>query len=228
MAHYAPYTLKPGMTPWQIVLGYFIAAGVVAVILLVRKRDKLTALDLVYSAIGGALVAVADHVVGDLIFLPSPIFPIVNPPVWFRILAFFLTIGLVRKVGSGMFTMAVFDLVGDLLHFDFAGEPLWLVEDVLTYGLFADLTIFLTRNKIFGIGSSRFNFLLAVAEGALLGFVFSFVHPFFTYGFIAPFVFGFAPNDARVIYLLLTYIPGDIVIGVVSAILANRVSRVVL
>ncbi|TRM89591.1 hypothetical protein DMP16_10950, partial [Sulfolobus sp. B1] len=86
----------------------------------------------VYAAIGGAVVAVADHVIGDIIYLPSPIYPIVNPPVWLRIVAFFVTVGLIRKIGSGMFAMGIYDITSDLLHFGFGGEPLWLIEDILT------------------------------------------------------------------------------------------------
>ncbi|WPX07044.1 hypothetical protein SOJ17_000789 [Metallosphaera sedula DSM 5348] len=53
------------------------------------------------------------------------------------------------------------------------------------------------------------------------------MHPFFTYGFLAPEIFGFVPDQARVFYLFITYIPGDVFIGAVSALLAGRVSRVV-
>ncbi|BBL46869.1 hypothetical protein [Metallosphaera sedula] len=218
-------SLEPGVTPLPIVLGYFLVALVVAIVILRKSRPRFSPVDIAVIGVGGAMTAVADHVLGDTIFLPSGIYPIVNPPVWFRILVFFLTIGVVRKVGSGMATMAVFDIIGDLLHFGFTGEPLWLIEDVLTYGLMADVVIFLTRGKIFGRGAKGVS--LALFEGGVLGLAFSFVHPFFTYGFLAPEIFGFVPDQARVFYLFITYIPGDVFIGAVSALLAGRVSRVV-
>ncbi len=227
MKSYGAYTLKPGMTPWEVVVAYFIIASIIAAIIIKKSNERMTTIDFVYAAIGGAVVAVADHIVGDLIYLPSPIYPIINPPVWLRIVAFFVTVGLIRKVGSGMFAMGIFDITGDLIHFGFGGEPLWLIEDVLTYGLMADITIFLTNRKIFGIGAGKLSALLAILEGAILGFFFSFVHPFFTYGFFAPFIFGFAPNAQRILYLFVTYVPGDIIIGTISALFANRVAKVV-
>ncbi|BFH73904.1 hypothetical protein SJAV_18480 [Sulfurisphaera javensis] len=221
------FSLKPGTTPLPIVLAYFIIAVVVAVFLFKKAKPKFNAIDLAIIGVGGALVAVADHIIGDAIFLPSGIYPIINPPVWFRIFVFFITVGVVRKVGSGMMSMAVYDIVSDLIHFGFTGEPFWLIEDVFTYGLMADIVIFLTHGKIFGIREEKDPILLAILEGGALGFFFSFIHPFFTYGFIAPMVFGFIPDQARVMYLFITYIPGDIVIGAISAIVANRVAKVV-
>ncbi|MEM1629951.1 MAG: hypothetical protein QXE39_04540, partial [Saccharolobus sp.] len=167
------------------------------------------------------------HIIGDAIFLPSGIYPIINPPVWFRIFVFFITVGVVRKVGSGMTTMAVYDIVSDLIHFGFTGEPLWLLEDILTYGAIVDIAIFITRGKIFGIGEKRDQLLLAILEGGIIGFAFSFIHPFFTYGFFAPLIFGFIPNQARIMYLFITYIPGTTFVGAISAIIANRVSKVI-
>lgn len=140
---------------------------------------------------------------------------------------FIIVIGVVRKVGAGMLAMGVFDITGDLIHFSFTGEPLWLIEDVLTYGIMADVVIYLTQGRIFGIGEKKLQALLAIFEGGILGIVFSFVHPFFTYGFIAPIVFGFVPDQARIFFLLISYIPGDIVIGAISALAANRVAKVV-
>lgn len=205
---------------------YFVVAAVLAFFVMRKGKTKLNAIDWAIIGVGGALIAIADHVVGDAIFLPSGIYPIVNPPVWFRIFVFFIVAAVVRKVGVGMASMAVYDIVSDLIHFSFAGEPLWIIEDVLTYGLMIDVAVLLTKGKLFGIGVKSFA-LFAIAEGMILGFLFSFVHPFFTYGFIAPIVFGFVPNHERVMYLLLTYIPGDVFIGAVSAIVANRVAKVI-
>lgn len=221
------FSLKPGTTPLPVIIAYFIFAVVVAFIILRKSKPKFNAIDFAIIGVGGALVAVADHIIGDAIFLPSGIYPIVNPPVWFRIFVFFITIGIIRKVGSGMITMGVYDIVSDLLHFGFAGEPLWLIEDIFTYGLMADIMIFLTHGKLFGYKEKKDQILLAVLEGGSLGFFFSFVHPFFTYGFIAPLVFGFIPDQARITYLFITYIPGDIIIGAISAVVANRVSKVI-
>jgi len=197
------FSLKPGMTPLPIVVGYFIIAVVLAFLIIKKSKDRMKLMDYVIAGIGGAITSFADHILGDAIYLPAPIYPLINPPIWFRILVFFLTIGVIRKVGSGMLAMAVFDIVGDLIKFGFAGEPLWLIEDVFTYGLMADLAIYLTKGKIFGIGEKKHQTLYAIFEGGILGFAFSFVRPFFTYGFIAPLLFGFVPSQARMMFILI-------------------------
>jgi hypothetical protein len=104
---------------------------------------------------------------------------------------------LVRKVGSGIAVFTVYDLISDFLHLGFRGEPLWLIENTLTYGLFMDVVIFITKGNLFGVlyDVKYKQNLSAIVEGVVMqGFAFSFVYPFFTYGFMAPLVFGFTPN----------------------------------
>jgi hypothetical protein len=123
----------------------------------------------------------------------------------------------------------VYDLISDFLHLGFREEPLWLIEDALTYGLFMDVVIFITKGNFFGVlydDKCKQN-LSAIVEGLLLGFAFSFVHSFFTFGFMAPLVFGFIHNQEGVLYLFVTYMAGDAVISTIAGLLALRVSRVV-
>jgi hypothetical protein len=56
------------MTPLPIVLGYFIVATVIAVLIIWKAKPKFSTIDLVYIGIEGAFVAVADHIFGDMIF----------------------------------------------------------------------------------------------------------------------------------------------------------------
>jgi len=92
-----------------------------------------------------------------------------------------------------------------------------------------DVVIFITKGNLFGVlyDDKYKQNLSAIVEGLLLGFAFSFVHPFFTYGLIAPLVFGFTPNHERVLHLFVTYMVGDTVISTIAGLLALRVSRVV-
>ncbi len=191
-----------------------------------KGLKKFTTLDYVYIGIGGALTAAADHLIGDAIFLPSGIYPWINPPVFFRIIVAFVIVGIVRKFGAGMMTMGVFDIVGDLIHFSFSGEPLWFFEDVLTYGLMADIAILLTKGKLFMAGNGIMK-IAPLLEGAVLGFFWSFPHPFFTYGFIAPLLYGFVPNQARVMYLFVSYAVGNTIIGAFAGGLSNRVIKII-
>lgn len=145
-------------------------------------------------------------------------------PFWFRIITSFIVIAL---VGSGMAVFTTYDLISDIIHFGFKGE--WLIEDALTYGLFMDVAIFLTKGNLFGVLESDVSrqSLKAIVEGILLGFAFSFVHPFFTYGFIAPLTFGFIPSQERVLYLFITYMASSSIISPIASLLALRVSRVI-
>jgi hypothetical protein len=93
-----------------------------------------------------------------------------------------------------------------------------------------DVVIFITKGNLFGVlyDDKYKQNLSAIVEGVvLLGFAFSFVLLFFTFGFMAPLVFGFTPNQERVLYLFVTYMAGDAVISTVAGLLALRVSRVV-
>lgn len=214
-----------GPGEYAAALAYLAAAAAIAVFIIWRSRDRMRLMDYAIIGVGGALISIADHVIGDAIYVPSPIYPFINPSLWFRFFVFIIVIGAVRKVGSGMLSMAVFDIVGDLLHFGFSGEPLWLIEDVLTYGFMADVLIFLTKDRLFGIGAGRYQAPLAVAEGAALGFAMSLVHPLFTYGFFAPIIKGFYPNANYIRFMVVSYIPGGAFISALAAIAANRVSK---
>jgi len=78
---------------------------------------------------------------------------------------------------------AVYDLISDFLNPGFRGEPLWPIENAFTYGLFRDVAIFITKGNSFGVlyDDKYKQYLSAIVEGVvLLGFAFSFVHPFFT------------------------------------------------
>ncbi len=208
-------------------LFYFVISAVLAFLLIKKSKPNFSTLDLIYIGIGGAIAAIGDHFIGDLIYLPQGIYPVVNPPVWFRMFLLFVTIALVRKVGSGMMAAAVFDIIGDLLHFGFKGEPLWLIEDILTYGLFLDIGIYISKGKIFGIGVEKGGLFISLIEGGILGLAFAIVHPIFTFSLIAPIVFGFVPNVQEVEYLLATYIIGDSAIGTILAIFAKRIGELV-
>lgn len=75
------FSLQPGITPLPIVIAYFIIASIIAIFIVKKGKNKMKLMDFVVAGIGGVIVAFADHVIGDAIFLPSPIYPFVNPPV---------------------------------------------------------------------------------------------------------------------------------------------------
>lgn len=221
------FSLKPGMTPLPIVVAYFIIASSVGIVLLIKRKPKYNAVDFAIIGVGGGLTAIINYIVGNAIFLPAELHFIFGKELFLGVFVFYSTVGAVRKVGSGMATVAVYDITSDIIEYGFTGEPLSLIFNVFTYGLMADILIFLTNNKIFGIGEKKDQILLAAFEGGMLGFFFSFIHPFFFMGFFGPLVFGVIPNRALIMFAFLLLVPGYIVNGALSGILVNRISKVV-
>jgi len=240
----------PGQLPWEVVVGYFAVA--LAIVYYLGKKygglKKFTTLDLVYIGIGGAFAMVWEFYIGSFIgrFLPST--PFIGVGFWGRLIIVFIVAGLVRKVGVGMLTLFVFDLLADLFHYGFGGQPVFFIYEMLTYGLFVDLMIVFTKGKIFGIGytpkevnqpvdqpitafasrtfASRTN-VLAALEGAIVGALWALPDPLFYEGFFKPFIFGSAPNWGKIIFLIQAFLPGDIVMGIIGGILAYYVARAV-
>jgi len=84
---------------------YLVVATIVVIFLLLRNEKflkKFNAIDYAYMGVGGALVAVMSEVVGQAIYIPSPIYPWVNLSLYFRVLTAFIVL---RKFGAGMITM---------------------------------------------------------------------------------------------------------------------------
>jgi len=235
----------PGQLPWEVVVGYFAVALAIA-FFLGKKYGALkafTTLDLVYIGIGGAFAMVWEFYIGSFIgrFLPHT--PFVGVGFWGRLVIVFIVAGLVRKVGVGMLTLFVFNLLSDLFHYGFGGEPIYFIYESLTYGLFVDLMVAFTKGKIFGIGytpkevdkpvdqpsavlMSRTN-VLAALEGAIVGALWALPSPLFYSGFFKPFIFGSAPNWGQIMFNIQAFLPGDIVMGIVGGILAYYIARAV-
>ncbi|ARM76715.1 hypothetical protein [Acidianus manzaensis] len=147
----------PGELPWELVLLYFAVAIAIA-FLFGKKTGGLrgfSTLDLVYIGIGAAFSVVWEFYIGAFLgkFIPSN--PFINVGFLGRLLIVFIVAGLVRKVGTGILSLAIFDILGDLFHYGFGGEPIFLIYESLTYGLFVDLLIAATGGQPFGISSFK-------------------------------------------------------------------------
>jgi len=236
----------PGQIPWEVVVGYF-AVALAIVYYLGKKYGSLkafTTLDLVYIGIGGAFAMVWEFYIGSFIgrFLPSS--PFIGVGFWGRLIIVFIVAGLVRKVGVGMLTLFVFNLLSDLFHYGFGGEPIYFIYESLTYGLFVDLMVAFAKGKIFGIGytpkevdqptaafasrtfASRTN-VLAALEGAIVGALWALPSPLFYSGFFKPFIYGAVPNWGKIVFDILAHLPGDIIMGIIGGILAYYIARAV-
>ena len=196
-----------------------------------------------YIGIGAAFAVVWEFYIGRFVgrFLPST--PFIGVGFWGRLIITFIVAALVRKVGAGMLTLFVFNLLSDIFYYGFGGEPMYFIYESLTYGLFIDLMIAATGGKLFGIGHTvnannkggnstvgrltASPTLLAVAEGAVLGFLWAIPSPILYSGFFGPFIHGYAPNWEQITFKFLAYIPGDVAMGAIAAVLANRIVKAV-
>ncbi|BFH73984.1 hypothetical protein SJAV_19280 [Sulfurisphaera javensis] len=232
---------EPGEIPWEIVVIYF-ALALLFAFYYGKKSGGLkafTTLDLVYIGIGAAFAVVWEFYIGSFIgrFLPST--PFIGVGFWGRMVIVFIVAALVRKVGSGMLTLFIFDLLSDIFHYGFGGEPMFFIYESLTYGLFVDIMIAITGGKLFGIGyvpkgngdniqrATMLTTVLAVVEGGILGFLWAIPDPIFYDGFIGPFIYAYAPNWAKITFHLEAFIPGDVVFGIIASILALRIVKAV-
>ncbi|QIW23937.1 hypothetical protein EWF20_07080 [Sulfolobus sp. S-194] len=232
---------EPGQIPWEIVLLYFILA-LFFVFYYGKKTGGLKAfstLDLVYIGIGAAFSVAWEFFIGRYIgkFLPNS--PFIDVGFWGRLVIIFIVAALVRKVGAGMLTLLIFNLLSDIFYYGFGGEPMFTIYESLTYGLFIDLMIAATGGKIFGIGVTpknggsslqRANLIsryLAIVEGGILGLLWAIPDPIFYSGFFGPFIYAYAPNWAHIVFDLFAFIPADIVFGIIAGLLALRIVRAV-
>jgi len=235
----------PGMIPWEIVVIYFLGAVVVALYLGKKTGGLRTfkTIDLVYIGIGGALMVVWDFYIGSFLnrFFPST--PFIDFGFWGRLIITFVIAALVRKVGAGMATLFVYNLLGDIFHYGFGGEPMYFIYEVLTYGLFLDIALAATGGNLFPIsrvkkaetngeiGNSQVSKTETTAmnmiKGGILGATFALPDPLFYSGFIGPFLYGGYVNWERILFHIGAFLPGDIVAGVLAALIAMRILRVV-
>ncbi|MEM3191280.1 MAG: hypothetical protein QW292_04155 [Candidatus Parvarchaeota archaeon] len=146
----------PAMIPWPIMVVYF-ATVITFVILFSWKRGGLSrfkTVDLVYIGVGSAFTVVWEFFVGPLLdkIVPSGLAAYISFGFFGRILIVLIIAGLVRKVGTGMLSLAIFDVLGDIFHYGFGGEPIFMLYEAFTYGLFIDLAIAVSRGHLFGVG----------------------------------------------------------------------------
>jgi hypothetical protein len=231
----------PGMIPWEIVVAYFlIALGFV--IFYSKKSGGLKGfktVDFVYIGIGAAFTVVWEFFVGPLLdkIVPPGLTAFIGFGFFGRIVVLFVVAGLVRKPGVGMLSLAIFDILGDIFHYGFSGEPVFVFYEALTYGLFIDLAITVRRGNLFGdlrAGSKasagkggRMNPSLAAGiTGAIIGFTWAFPDPFFYSAFFGPFLYGSIVNWQKILISFYEAIPGNIIFGIIAGLIALRVSRV--
>ncbi len=143
---------------------------------------------------------------------------------------------LVRKPGTGILSLLIFNILSDLFFYGFGGEPMYTIYEALTYGLFLDLVIVASRGKLFGIGYKSSNgpsvatktvVGLAILEGVIIGILFAIPDPIFYLGFFRPLISGAIVNWATIQFDFLAFIPGDVIIGILGALAGQRIAKAV-
>ncbi|MDG7035354.1 MAG: hypothetical protein JRN37_03090 [Nitrososphaerota archaeon] len=226
---------SPGQIPWPIIFGYFVIAIGIAV--WVGRRNgglgRLNTLDYVYIGVGGAFAVVWDFYLGAFIGRAIPSTPFFDISFIGEFLIVLVIVSVVRKFGVGMLTMFVYTLLGDLFHYGFGGEPVYLFYEALTYGLFFDLMIVASRGNIFGVAGKIRNSVnttrwVGSLEGAIIGYLFGAIpYAIFWLGFFAPFVYGGVVTWGRIYFLLWAYGISNVPVGILGSFIARRVATAV-
>lgn len=242
------YLSTPGMIPWELVVLYFLGAAIFAFVYGKNHGagSKFKTVDLVYIGIGAAFTTVWEFFVGPFLnkFVPSSLTAYIGFGFFGRILIVFIIAGLVRKVGTGMLTLFIFNILGDIFHYGFGGEPIYTLYEVLTYGLFIDLMIAVTHGHLFGIGKDHleesekisgnqlteflnsYRMVSPAIMGAVVGLLWAIPESVLYNGFFNPFLYGGVVNWQTIIFSFAASIPGNVVFGILAAYIAVRVSTV--
>jgi hypothetical protein len=236
----------PGQLAWYYVVGYFVVALIIALVIGLRMKGfaRFSTLDWVYIGIGSAFAVVWQFFIGSFLggFVPSGLTNYISIGFWGgQLLSMMVIAALVRKVGVGMTSFVVYTFLGDLFHYGWGGEPVYFFYEALTYGLFLDLAIAFTGGNIFAVkssmqasaeakgpiggGSSGKLVALMVIEGAIIGFFFAFPDPIIYSGFFSSFLSGYTPSWQNNYALLTAYISTGVPAGAVAGVLANRIAR---
>ena len=245
---------SPGEIPWEFVLLFF-GAGLVFIFAWGKRTGglaKFKTVDLIYIGIGAAFAVVWEFYIGAFLgkFIPSnPFFGIGYTG---RLIALLIVAGLVRKVGVGMVSMFIFNLLSDLISYGFSGEPMYFMYEMLTYGLMMDIVIAIAGKNIFGLRSSakrntadkgktsenrettttrKYSKIpgvyVAAIEGLVIGVLWAVPEPLFYSGFIAPFLYGGVVDWAAIIFAILAFIPSALIIGAIGGVITRRIVRAV-
>jgi hypothetical protein len=218
-------TDMPGELPWELVFGYYVIAPI-AVYLIARKNKVVKpfkTLDFVYIGIGAAFATVWEFYVGSVIgrVMPSGLSAFVDPGFWGRMLILTLVVAVVRKFGAGMLSLLVFDVLADIFHYGFGGQPMYFIYESLTYGLSLDALIAVTKGKAF---ETQWK---AALSGALVSLTWALPEPLIYAAFYRPFIYGAVVNWGRIYYDLWTGIALIWVDGLIAGLMAYRLSRAV-
>ncbi|MGC9211559.1 MAG: hypothetical protein ACP5FU_05345, partial [Nitrososphaeria archaeon] len=133
--HFNTYTV----IPWPIIV-------VLAIIYLTslilywrlkapEKNLKLTTRDATYMGLVAAILVVYHYFITPFIPSFSLLNDFFNLSLIGDIYMLLVVAALTGKPGSVAITVIVYDLLGDITHYGFGGEPFWIIGDVMAYAM---------------------------------------------------------------------------------------------
>ncbi len=174
-----------------------------------EKNLKLTTRDATYMGLVAAILVVYHYFITP--FIPSFSFlnDFFNLSLIGDIYMLLVVAALTGKPGSVAITVIVYDLLGDITHYGFGGEPFWIIGDVMAYAMIIDLWLIFRESNFM----SPKNRVLSFLDGAIGGVAYSVSVPLFFMGFWGSFVHGFIFNPAFIYFRILSSVPEGIIFG---------------
>ncbi|MGC8557796.1 MAG: hypothetical protein ACP5NC_02235 [Nitrososphaeria archaeon] len=172
-----------------------------------KKRPILTTRDASYIGLAAAILVVYNYFVAPLLPSVSILNDFFNISMIGDIYLLLLVAALVGKPGSVGITIIVFDLLGDITHYGFGGEPFWIIGDVIAYAFIIDMWLIIRKNKFMSTRGMSF------LDGVIGGIAYSVSVPLFFMGFWGSFVHGYLFNPNFVVFRTLASLPEGIVFG---------------
>ena len=207
--HFNTYTV----IPWPIitVLAVFYLASLILYwkVKAPRKNLKFTTIDATYIGLVAAMLVVYHYFIAPFIPSFTAFNDFFNLSLIGDIYMLLVVAALVGKPGSVAITIVVYDLLGDITHSGFGGEPFWIIGDIMAYAMIIDLWLIFRENNFM----SRIK-ALSFLDGAIGGIAYSISVPLFFMGFWGSFVHGFIFNPSFIFFRTLASIPEGIIFGI--------------
>ena len=238
---------QPGIVPWPIMVLYFSLASIF-LLYVGRKNGALSQLktvDYVYTGIAAAFMIVWNFFVGPFMdkLVPSGASAFLGFGALGEFMILLILAGVVRKVGIGMLGWFIYNILADIYHYGFGGQPMYIIYQVFAFGILIDLWIAITHGKPFGFGSEKTQKAqnknnettkvplrtraMPIIAGIVIGIPWAIDGPLFFGGFFAPLLYGGIVDWQAIVFGMFASIPSFVLFGIIGSFLAVRVSKVV-
>jgi hypothetical protein len=178
-----------------------------------NKRPMLTTRDMTYMGLVAAMLVVYNYFIAPLVPSISVLDDFFQLSMIGDIYMLLLVAALVSKPGSVGITVIMFDLLGDITHYGFGGEPFWIIGDVIAYAMIIDLWLIFRRGNF--MSSHIKKSIMPFMDGIMGGIAYAVSVPLFFMGFWGSFVHGFIFNYHFVLFRVVLSIPEGIIFGII-------------